>query len=182
MIPPASGGLEGLEGVRAAYGDRTVLHGLDLAVAPGELLVVLGPSGSGKSTLLRVIAGLEPVTGGRVRLSGRDVTRLRPGRRNVSMVFQTYALFPHLTARDNIGFGLVVRDMPRASANAAIEEAARAAGCRDVLDRRPGHGAAAPPEPSRGRHARVVVVLPGAVPEIAYGLCGCGCSIRSTAR
>ena len=137
MNAPPSGGLE-LEGVRAAYGEREVLHGLDLAVAPGELVVVLGPSGSGKSTLLRVIAGLEPATGGRVRLSGRDVTKLRPGRRNVSMVFQTYALFPHLTARDNIGFGLAVRDTPRAAAGAAIEEAARAAGCREVLDQRPG--------------------------------------------
>jgi ABC-type sugar transport system ATPase subunit len=134
---PASGGLR-LEGVRAGYGGREVLHGIDLEVAAGELLVVLGPSGSGKSTLLRVVAGLEPVTGGRVHLAGRDVTTLRPGRRNVSMVFQTYALFPHLNVLDNITFGLEVRDTKRSAAREAAREAARAAGCADLLDRRPG--------------------------------------------
>ena len=125
---PGSGGLR-LEGVRAGYGDREVLHGIDLEVAAGELLVVLGPSGSGKSTLLRVVAGLEPVTGGRVHLAGRDVTTLRPGRRNVSMVFQTYALFPHLNVLDNITFGLEVRDTKRSAA-------------REAAVRRPGRRAA----------------------------------------
>jgi len=115
-----------------------VLCGIDLSVAPGELLVVLGPSGSGKSTLLRVIAGLEPASGGQVRLGGRDITHLRPGRRNVSMVFQSYALFPHLTALDNIAFGLEVRSAGRRAARAAAYEAARVAGCADLLDRRPG--------------------------------------------
>jgi len=134
---PEVGGLR-LEGVRAGYSDREVLHGIELSVAPGELLVVLGPSGSGKSTLLRVIAGLEPVTGGRVHLAGRDVTTWRSGRRNVSMVFQTYALFPHLTVRDNITFGLEVRGSRRVRAREAAVEAARAAGCADLLDRRPG--------------------------------------------
>jgi len=131
------GGLR-LEGIRAGYDGREVLRGLDLAVAPGELLVVLGPSGSGKSTLLRVIAGLEPATAGRVWLGGRDITGLRPGRRNVSMVFQSYALFPHLTALDNIAFGLEVRSAGRRTAREAAQEAARVAGCADLLDRRPG--------------------------------------------
>ena len=139
--PPASGprpaGLH-LEGVRAGYAGSEVLHGIDLTVAAGELLVVLGPSGSGKSTLLRVVAGLEPATAGSIHLAGRDVTRLRPGRRNVSMVFQSYALFPHLTALDNITFGLEVRDTRRGEAREAAREAARAAGCADLLDRRPG--------------------------------------------
>jgi ABC-type sugar transport system ATPase subunit len=134
---PAEGGLR-LDGVRAAYGDREVLHGVDLVVAPGELLVVLGPSGSGKSTLLRVVAGLEPASAGRVHLAGRDVTGWRPGRRNVSMVFQSYALFPHLSVLDNITFGLEVRDVRRAAARDAAREAARAAGCAELLDRRPG--------------------------------------------
>ena len=136
MSLPGSG--LALEGVRAAYGDREVLCGIDLSVPPGELLVVLGPSGAGKSTLLRVVAGLEPATAGTVRLAGRDITQLRPGRRNVSMVFQSYALFPHLTVRANIAFGLEVRDVGKAEASTLAEDAARAAGCEQLLDRRPG--------------------------------------------
>jgi ABC-type sugar transport system ATPase subunit len=101
------------------------------------LLVVLGPSGAGKSTLLRVVAGLEPSTGGRVLIAGRDVTRLRPGRRNVSMVFQSYALFPHLTVAQNIAFGLIVRDTPRAEVGARVRSAADAVGCGELLGRRP---------------------------------------------
>jgi ABC-type sugar transport system ATPase subunit len=127
-----------LEGVRAAFGSAEVLHGIDLRVAPGELLVVLGPSGAGKSTLLRVVAGLEPATHGRVLIAGRDVTRLRPGRRNVSMVFQSHALFPHLTVAENITFGLLVRDVPRAEAADRARRAAEAVGCAHLLDRRPG--------------------------------------------
>ena len=127
-----------LSGVRVAYGDREVLHGVDLMVPAGELLVVLGPSGSGKSTLLRVVAGLEPVTEGTVSIGGRDVTRLRPGRRNVSMVFQSYALFPHLSVLDNIAFGLEVRDVPRRRARDLACAAARTAGCEALLDRPPG--------------------------------------------
>ena len=103
-----------LAGVSAAYRRTPVLHELDLEVARGELLVVLGPSGAGKSTLLRVIAGLQPATTGRVIICDRDVTALRPGRRDVLMVFQSYALFPHLTVSDNITFGLEVRDTLRA--------------------------------------------------------------------
>ncbi|HEU4423941.1 MAG TPA: ABC transporter ATP-binding protein [Pilimelia sp.] len=115
-----------------------MLHGIDLSVGRTELLVVLGPSGAGKSTLLRVIAGLEPATRGRVVIAGRDVTRLRPGRRNVSMVFQSYALFPHLTVVQNIAFGLEVRDTPRAAARERARRAAEAVGCAHLLDRRPG--------------------------------------------
>jgi ABC-type sugar transport system ATPase subunit len=126
-----------LEGVHAARGGRAVLHGLDLSVPRGELLVVLGPSGAGKSTLLRVIAGLEPATAGRVFIAGRDVTRLRPGRRNVSMVFQSYALFPHLTVAENIAFGPLMRDAGRRSARESAERAAAAVGCGHLLDRRP---------------------------------------------
>jgi ABC-type sugar transport system ATPase subunit len=126
-----------LEGVSAAYRDLEVLHGLDLEVGRGELLVVLGPSGAGKSTLLRVVAGLEPPAAGRVLIGGRDVTALRPGRRNVSMVFQSYALFPHLTALENIAFGLEVRDVSRAVAAERARAAAAAVGCAHLLDRRP---------------------------------------------
>ncbi len=127
-----------LDGVRVAYGGREVLRGVDLSVPRDELLVVLGPSGSGKSTLLRAVAGLEPLSAGSVHLAGRDITTTRPGRRNVSMVFQSYALFPHLTVLANICFGLEVRDVGRSAARARAREAARAAGCDDFLDRRPG--------------------------------------------
>jgi ABC-type sugar transport system ATPase subunit len=136
-LPDAGAGLL-LDGVRARFGSTEVLHGIDLRVAPGELLVVLGPSGAGKSTLLRVVAGLEPATHGRVVIAGRDVTRLRPGRRNVSMVFQSHALFPHLTVTENITFGLLVRDVPRAEAADRARRAAEAVGCAHLLDRRPG--------------------------------------------
>ena len=127
-----------LDGVAKAYGPVEALGGVDLEVEDGELLVVLGPSGSGKSTLLRVIAGLEAVSAGRVWIGGRDVTGLPPGRRNVSMVFQSYALFPHLTVEENVAFGLEVRDVPRQRARERAREAARAVGCEEVLARRPG--------------------------------------------
>jgi len=131
--------MEGLQlrQVCASRGHREVLHGLDLAVARGELLVVLGPSGAGKSTLLRVVAGLEPATAGAVVIAGRDVTRLRPGRRNVSMVFQSHALFPHMTVAENIGFGPFVRGESRHEVRERVARAAIAVGCGLLLDRRP---------------------------------------------
>ena len=139
-----------LEQLRAAYDGTEVLHGVDFSVPAGELLVVLGPSGSGKSTMLRAVAGLQPATSGRVHIAGRDVTRLRPGLRNVSMVFQSYALFPHLSVLDNIAFGIEVRDTPRARARERAREAARMAGCEDFLDRRP-------PQLSGGERQRVAL-------------------------
>jgi ABC-type sugar transport system ATPase subunit len=126
-----------LEGVRKSFDGVPALAGVDLSVADGELLVVLGPSGSGKTTLLRAVAGLESVDEGRVLIGGRDVTDLAPARRNVSMVFQTYALFPHMTAAENIGFGLVVRDVPKAEARARVAAAAELVGCAALLERRP---------------------------------------------
>jgi ABC-type sugar transport system ATPase subunit len=126
-----------LSGVEAVHGRQRILHGIDLTVGRGELLVVLGPSGAGKSTLLRVIAGLSPASAGSVHIAGRDVTRLRPGQRNVSMVFQSYALFPHLTVAQNIAFGPLVRDEQRAEARQRAERAAATVGCAHLLDRRP---------------------------------------------
>ena len=122
-----------LEQVHAAFG----INGVDLAVDEDELLVVLGPSGAGKTSLLRVVAGLMPVTRGSVYIGGQDVTGWRPGRRNVSMVFQSYALFPHLTVAENISFGLIVRDVPKAEARERTVRAADAIGCRHLLDRKP---------------------------------------------
>jgi len=100
-------------GVWKAYHDVEALRGLDLEVRDGELLVIVGPSGCGKTTALRAAAGLEEVTRGSIAIGGRDVTRVPAGKRNVAMVFQSYALFPHLTVEENIGFGLAARSVPR---------------------------------------------------------------------
>jgi len=131
-----------LEGVAKSYDGVPALQPLDLEAADGELLVVLGPSGCGKSTLLRLVAGLEEADAGRIAIGGRDVTREPPGRRNVSMVFQSYALFPHLTVAENIGFGLLVRER--------VAAAAGLAGCGALLDRRP-------PQLSGGERQRVAL-------------------------
>ena len=124
-------------GVQKRFGDVPALAGVELEAADGELLVVVGPSGCGKSTLLRCIAGLEAVDEGTIQIGGRDVTRLRPAARNVSMVFQSYALFPHLTVEENIGFGLVVREVPRREVRARVASAAELVGVSALLPRRP---------------------------------------------
>ena len=126
-----------LEGLAKRYGDVEALAPLDLEVGEGELLAVVGPSGCGKTTLLRLVAGLEEPSDGRVLLGGRDVTDWRPGRRNVAMVFQSYALFPHLTVERNIGFGLLVRDVPAREAATRVREAAALVGCTELLERSP---------------------------------------------
>lgn len=130
-------GLE-LEQLHARRGGVDVLRGIDLIVARNEFLVVLGPSGTGKSTLLRVVAGLDPATTGRIVIAGQDVTRLRPGRRSVSMVFQSYNLFPHLTVAQNIAFPLLANKVLPANATQRAGLAAQACGCAHLLDRRPG--------------------------------------------
>jgi multiple sugar transport system ATP-binding protein len=106
-------------------------------VEPEELMVLVGPSGSGKSSALRVAAGLEDVTEGSIYIGGRDVTEVPPADRNVSMVFQSYALFPHLTVAENIGFGLRARKVPRAETRAKVESTAKVVGRGDLLQRRP---------------------------------------------
>jgi multiple sugar transport system ATP-binding protein len=126
-----------LEGVHKRYGDVAALRGLDLDVAAGELLVLVGPSGCGKTTALRAAAGLEEVSDGTIRIGGRDVTRLPPAARNVAMVFQNYALFPHLSVAENIGFGLRARRVARGEARERIESAARVVGCDTLLERKP---------------------------------------------
>src|SRR5436309_14798698 len=103
-----------LDGVRETYGDREVVHGVSCAVADGELVVVVGPSGCGKSTLLRMVAGLEVVTVGTVAIDGRVVNGVEPKDRDIAMVFQNYALYPHMSVYDNMAYGLRMRHMSRA--------------------------------------------------------------------
>jgi multiple sugar transport system ATP-binding protein len=110
---------------------------LGLEIADGELLVLVGPSGSGKSTILRLIAGLEGVTAGTIRIGERDVTALPPQERDIAMVFQSYALYPHMTVRQNLGFGLRIRKMPSAEVARRVADVAETLGLSAVLDRRP---------------------------------------------
>ena len=126
-----------LEGVSKSYGEVTALADLSLEVADGELLTLVGPSGSGKSTALRVVAGLEDVDTGRVRVGERDVTRVRAADRDVGMVFQSFALFPHLSVAGNVGFGLAARGVAAAEREQAVREAAARVGIEPLLGRRP---------------------------------------------
>jgi ABC-type sugar transport system ATPase subunit len=119
------------------YGELEALRGLTLDAADGELLVLVGPSGSGKTTALRIAAGLEEASAGTVSIGGRNVTDLEPSERDVSMVFQSYALFPHLNVRDNVGFGLKARRVRGAELERRVRAAAELAGCEALLDRRP---------------------------------------------
>jgi ABC-type sugar transport system ATPase subunit len=118
-------------------GGHTGVHPTDLDVADGELLVLVGPSGCGKSTLLRLIAGLEAPTGGRVLIDGRDVTRVEPQLRDVAMVFQSYALYPHMSVYDNLAYGLRMRRLDRAAIDLKIASTAAALGLEALLGRRP---------------------------------------------
>jgi multiple sugar transport system ATP-binding protein len=124
-------------GVHKNYGSVNALRDLNLEVAEGELMVLVGPSGCGKTTALRTGAGLEQVSQGKIFIGDRDVTYEAPADRNVAMVFQSFALFPHMTASQNIGFGLVARKVPKAEIESRVREAAARVGCGELLDRRP---------------------------------------------
>jgi len=126
-----------LRGVRKLFGALEVIKGIDLDIADRELVVFVGPSGCGKSTLLRMIAGLEDVDYGDILIDGRDVTELAPARRGVAMVFQNYALYPHMTARDNLAYGLRRAGKSRAETDAKVLAAARMLQIEELLDRLP---------------------------------------------
>ncbi len=126
-----------VDGIEKRFGGVAALAGVTLEARDGELLVVVGPSGCGKSTLLRCIAGLEVVDAGTVTIGGRDVTTLRPAARNLSMVFQSYALFPHMTVAENVGFGLVVRETPKAEVRRRVAEATALVEIDHLLERLP---------------------------------------------
>ena len=126
-----------LKGIEKSYGTLTILRDLNLDVGDGEFLVLLGPSGCGKSTTLRMIAGLEAITRGKLIMGGRDVTNVHPRERNVAMVFQNYALYPHMTVADNIGYPLRIARVDRKSRRNQIEKAAEKVGLQPYLDRFP---------------------------------------------
>lgn len=126
-----------LSGIVKAYGAVQVVHGIDLDVAEKEFVVLVGPSGCGKSTTLRMIAGLEEITDGDLTINGRRMNRVAPKDRDVAMVFQNYALYPHLNVADNMAFGLRIRKMPKAEIKKTIDDVAEILGLTPYLERRP---------------------------------------------
>jgi len=127
-----------LRGVTKRFGDTTVVRGVDLTINQGEFFTMLGPSGSGKTTLLRLIAGFERLDGGSISLDGVDVTNQPPYQRDVNTVFQDYALFPHYTVAQNVGYGLRVRRMTKSEARARVDKALAMVQMTSFADRKPG--------------------------------------------
>ncbi|MFM2282359.1 MAG: hypothetical protein RLZZ444_4590, partial [Pseudomonadota bacterium] len=126
-----------LRNVRKRYGKNDIIHGVDLEIEAGEFIVILGPSGCGKSTLLRMIAGLEEISGGEIAIGDRVVNKLEPRERGCAMVFQNYALYPHMTVAANIGYSLKVAGVPKAERDERVQKVAQSVGLGDYLDRRP---------------------------------------------
>src|SRR5690349_22247152 len=126
-----------LRRVAKQFGDQKVVRDIDLDVAHGEFVVLVGPSGCGKTTTLRMIAGLEDASGGEVVIDGRVVNEVAPKDRDIAMVFQNYALYPHMSVYDNLAFGLKLRKLPKAEIDASVREAAEILGLVPYLDRKP---------------------------------------------
>ena len=139
-----------LAGVRKLFGSAEVVHGVDIEVDDGEFCVLVGPSGCGKSTLLRMIAGLEEITHGTISIGGRIVNDVAPKQRDIAMVFQNYALYPHMTVYENMAFGLKLRGYSKKEIDARVKEAAEILNMRNLLDRKPK-------ELSGGQRQRVAV-------------------------
>ena len=126
-----------LKNVRKAFGEAVIIPGADLEIKDGEFIVFVGPSGCGKSTLLRLIAGLEDLTSGQILIDGEDVTDVPPAKRGLAMVFQSYALYPHMSVRNNIAFGLKMAGMPKPEIDAKVAKAAATLNLTDYLERKP---------------------------------------------
>ncbi len=127
-----------LQSVSKSFDETPIIHGADLEIPDGQFVVFVGPSGCGKTTLLRLIAGLEDVSGGRILIDGQDVTKLAPAKRGLSMVFQSYALYPHMSVRRNIAFGLKMAGTPKAEIERRVAQAADILNLTEYLERRPG--------------------------------------------
>jgi sn-glycerol 3-phosphate transport system ATP-binding protein len=126
-----------LSDVKKSFGPTDVIHGISADIADGEFIVIVGPSGCGKSTLLRMVAGLETVTSGDVLIEGERANDKEPMDRDIAMVFQNYALYPHMSVRQNMGYGLKIAGLPKPEINAKVEEAARLLQLEPLLDRKP---------------------------------------------
>ena len=126
-----------LRGLRKSYGAHEVIRGVDIDIADGEFCVFVGPSGCGKSTLLRMIAGLEDISGGTLEIGGKRVNDVQPRERGVAMVFQSYAIFPHMSVRDNMAFGLTISGASKAEKAEKVQRAAEILQMEHLLDRRP---------------------------------------------
>src|SRR5947199_4151175 len=127
-----------LRGVKKSYDNKLeVIHGIDMEIADGEFIVIVGPSGCGKSTLLRMVAGLERITGGQVAIGERVVNELEPKDRDIAMVFQNYALYPHMSVYDNMAYGLRIRSLSKADIDARVKRAAQILDLSALLGRRP---------------------------------------------
>src|SRR3954468_3923241 len=138
-----------LSAVRKSFGSTQVVHGVDVSIADGEFIALVGPSGCGKSTTLRMIAGLEEISGGEVRIGGRLVNELPPRARNISMVFQSYALYPHMTVGENMGFSLKIANRPKEEIARRVAEAAAILDIERLLER--------PAQLSGGQRQRVAM-------------------------
>jgi multiple sugar transport system ATP-binding protein len=123
--------------VRKAYGSTQVIHGVSVDIQDGEFVILVGPSGCGKSTLLRMVAGLENITGGEIRIGPRVVNNVPPKERDIAMVFQNYALYPHMTVADNMAFSLLLKKAPKSEINTKVNRAAEILGLTKLLDRYP---------------------------------------------
>ncbi len=126
-----------LQNVKKSFGDTDVIHGIDVDIADGEFIVIVGPSGCGKSTLLRMVAGLETVTSGEISIAGERANDKEPMDRDIAMVFQNYALYPHMSVRQNMGYGLKIAGLPKDEINRKVEEAAKLLQLEPLLDRKP---------------------------------------------
>ena len=126
-----------LQNVMKQFGDVKVIHGIDLKIEDGEFCVFVGPSGCGKSTLLRMVAGLEDTSAGAIHIGAKDVTKVDPAERGVAMVFQTYALYPHMTVAENMGFGLKMTGHPKEEVASKVKEASRILKLDEYLSRKP---------------------------------------------
>ena len=126
-----------LKDVRKSFGPTDVIHGIDVDIADGEFIVIVGPSGCGKSTLLRMVAGLETVTSGEIAIGGERANDKEPMDRDIAMVFQNYALYPHMSVRQNMGYGLRIAGLPRAEIDRKVKEAAKLLQLEPLLDRKP---------------------------------------------